>query len=371
MAETDEQIGSWIAAGLYDPGAPTADDRLALLKWLQAEGLTLEEMVEAAARGRLFAAVGDRILRGRGRRLTIDDCADVAGMHRDRFVALWRALGFPDPAPGSLLLTEVEARTFSVVALAELVLGEARADRLSTTISRAMRTIAEATNTAFIEADDSTMLDRSGSELTTAQVDAMYDGMIPSFHQWLLVLHALHHESTNDHLELAFGLGDRGDEAIRLAVGFGDVTGYTSLSNRLSSGEFATLVGAFERWAADEVRQAGASLVKTLGDGLMFVGSIEAVARAALRLVQPRAAPAELRLHAGIAYGAVLATGGDYFGPVVNLAARLCGAAADGEVLADTPAASAWLGHGPATRSGSSALKGFDQPVELWRLRLE
>lgn len=370
MASPHPHQDAWAAAGLYDPDAPGADDRLGLLRWLDEQGITLEEMLQADAEGRLFAVVGDRILRGTDPRLTSDECAAAAGVSPDRFLAAWRALGFPDPAPDHPLLTSEEAATFSIIAVADSVLGVTGSDRLATTISRAMRTIAEATNTAFIEADDSTMLDRSGSELTTAQVDALYDGMIPSFHQWLLVLHALHHESSNRHLELAFGLGDRHEAAVRLAVGFADVTGYTALSNRLPSAEFATVISDFEQWAADSVRQGGAHLVKTLGDGLMFVGALEAVVRTALRLAAPGAAPGGLGLHAGVAYGAVLPRGGDYFGPTVNLAARLCGVAPDGVVIADSAAASAWKASGAAAPAGRHTLKGIDRPTDVWALGL-
>ena len=364
-----DAVATWIDAGLYDPDAPRADDRLQLLRWLSEQGIPLEEMVAADAEGRLFAVVGDRILRGSERRLPSTECAEMAGVPHDRFLEIWRSLGFPDPAPDDLLLTATEAESFSIVALAGSVLGADGADRLGMTISHAMRVIAEATNVAFIEADDSTMLDQSGSELRTAQVDALYDGMIPLFHRWLLVLHALHHESSNRHLELAFGLGDRDDEAVRLAVGFGDVTGYTSLSSRLSNAEFAGVVSAFRQWASNEVRRSGAHLVKTLGDGLMFVGSVEAVVRTARRLVRRGAAPAELRLHAGVTYGPVLPSGGDYFGPTVNLAARLCSIAGDGEVLADAAAAGAWEPTGGAVACGTRALKGIDDPVEVWALQ--
>lgn len=368
MASADPQIDAWSAAGLYDPDAPAAADRLGLLLWLDEQGITLEEMLKADADGRLFAVVGDRVLRGTDPRLTSAECADAAGMSHERFQACWRALGFPDSDHNDRLLTAREAATFSIVAAADSVLGVDGSDRLGMTISRAMRTIAEATNTAFIDADDSTMLDRSGSELTTAQMDALYDGMIPSFHQWLLVLHALHHESSNRHLELAFGLGQHDEQAVRLAVGFADVTAYTALSNKLSGAAFATVIAEFERWAANEVRQGGAHLVKTLGDGLMFVGSIDAVAAAAVRLAEEGAAPGDLRLHAGVSYGAVLPLGGDYFGPTVNLAARLCGVASDGVVLADTPTATAWRAVGAATPNGSRSLKGIDRPVEVWAL---
>ena len=43
------------AAGLYDPDAPTASDRLALLQYLDERGATVEQMVEADAEGLLYA----------------------------------------------------------------------------------------------------------------------------------------------------------------------------------------------------------------------------------------------------------------------------------------------------------------------------
>ena len=44
-------VAEFEAAGLYDPAAPGAADRLALLQWLAAQGATLERMVEALHHG--------------------------------------------------------------------------------------------------------------------------------------------------------------------------------------------------------------------------------------------------------------------------------------------------------------------------------
>ena len=69
----------------------------------------------------------------------------------------------------------------------------------------------------------------------------------------------------------------------------------------------------------------------------------------------------------GLAYGAVLAINGDYFGNPVNLAARLVASAAPGQILIDAqlhtqlPRWSA-AAHGPLT------LKGFDAPVTAYEL---
>lgn len=360
-------VRAWIDAGLYDPARDGAQDRLALLRWLDDQEIPLEDMIRAEAEGRLFALVGDRIVRGTGRRLTAPECAEVAGLSLPRFVSLWRALGFPDPEPDTTLMTEREAETFAITALASDILGERAGDRLAATISHAVRTIAEAVNVAFIEAENDTMLDRSGSELATAQVDAMFDSMIPDFHRWLSVLHALHHEASNRHLELSYGLGDHRD-VVRLAIGFADISGYTALSDRLEHAEFAEVLFEFWGWATDQIRRARAQMVKTLGDGVMFVGSVDAVAEAALALVHPGAAPAALGLHAGVTHGDVLPAGGDYFGPTVNLAARLCDQADDGVVLADESVAEVWKSQGAAVPAGSREVKGIGEPVAVWTL---
>lgn len=364
---TSEDVRTWIEAGLYDPAHDTAEDRLALLRWLEDQEIPLEEMIRADANGRLFALVGDRIVRGTGRRLTPAECASVAGLSLSRFVSVWRALGFPDPEPDTALMTAPEAETFAIVALATEILGDRASDRLATTISHAVRTIADATNVAFIEAENDTMLDRSGNELATAQVDAMFDSMIPDLHRWLSVLHVLHHEASNRHLELSYGLGDHRD-VVRLSVGFADISGYTSLSGRLEHSEFAQVLSEFWQWATDQIRRAGAQLVKTLGDGVMFVGPGDAVVQAALALVSPGAAPAGLGLRAGVTHGDVLPAGGDYFGPTVNLAARLCDQADDGVVLADEAAAEIWRTRGAAVAGGTREVKGIGEPVAVWTL---
>jgi hypothetical protein len=69
----DDDLGAltaaWIAAGLYDPAAPRAADRLELLRWLHGRNVTLQQMEDAASIGQLNALGGDLSLRP-GPRLT-------------------------------------------------------------------------------------------------------------------------------------------------------------------------------------------------------------------------------------------------------------------------------------------------------------
>ena len=62
-------VADFEAAGLYDPAAPGAADRLALLEWLVSQGATLEQMVDAQRHGSLTGLAGDLVLRP-GERLT-------------------------------------------------------------------------------------------------------------------------------------------------------------------------------------------------------------------------------------------------------------------------------------------------------------
>jgi adenylate cyclase len=74
----------------------------------------------------------------------------------------------------------------------------------------------------------------------------------------------------------------------------------------------------------------------------------------------------------GLAVGEILSRGGDYYGPVVNLASRIADMAVPNEILvtadlrerADTPGEP--LTFDPA---GRRLPKGFDEPIELFALR--
>ncbi|MGH9260632.1 MAG: adenylate/guanylate cyclase domain-containing protein, partial [Acidimicrobiales bacterium] len=74
----------------------------------------------------------------------------------------------------------------------------------------------------------------------------------------------------------------------------------------------------------------------------------------------------------GLVFGEVLFRHGDYYGPVVNMAARLVDAAIPGEALVDGSVVEATkdetLVFEPA---GRRMLKGFEAPVAVWSLIAE
>jgi adenylate cyclase len=123
--------------------------------------------------------------------------------------------------------------------------------------------------------------------------------------------------------------------AVDMAIGFADLSGYTSLSARLDPNALVAMIDAFETIAFDVVAAAGANVVKRIGDAVMFMTPAPGVAcDLTLDLVDACASDAQLPpLRAGLAFGSVIVRGGDVYGPFVNLAARLCTAAAPGEIV--------------------------------------
>jgi class 3 adenylate cyclase len=112
-------------------------------------------------------------------------------------------------------------------------------------------------------------------------------------------------------------------------------------------------------------------VVKFIGDEVMWVSTTpDLLVKAAVDLVDhPSAREAGLQVRAGLGYGEVLAINGDYFGNMVNLAARLVAAAKPGQVLA-TAAVRDELPEWPAVVQEPLTLKGFDDPVTAYDLRL-
>ena len=158
-------------------------------------------------------------------------------------------------------------------------------------------------------------------------------------------------------------------ELARLAIGFVDLVGSTTLQARLDPADLGALVSRFETRAFEVIAAGGGRLVKFIGDEIM-VAAIDPVAGCHIVLdlveaftddgTQPRG---------GLVFGEVLFRHGDYYGPVVNLAARLVDTAIPGEVLVDASVADEAkdeaLSFEPA---GRRQVKGFDAPVAVWSL---
>src|SRR5581483_936948 len=105
---TNVDVGELTAAGLYDESAPNAAGRLELLEYLIDQGCTVEEMVAANQRGRLFALSGDRIVIPGRDEFSLREMAERTGSDLDTVAKIWRALGFVELGPDDGLACEAD-----------------------------------------------------------------------------------------------------------------------------------------------------------------------------------------------------------------------------------------------------------------------
>lgn len=161
-------------------------------------------------------------------------------------------------------------------------------------------------------------------------------------------------------------------DAQELVVGFADLVGFTALSRTLQQSELGEMIEAFESRAAEVVAVNGGRIVKTMGDGVLFVADEAAAgAEIGLGLLAAMAAADTLpALRVGLAKGTVLTRLGDVYSSTVNLASRLTGLAKPDSVLVDDALASA-LDSDPQftlVRLRRVSVRGLDR-LHPWLLR--
>lgn len=174
----------------------------------------------------------------------------------------------------------------------------------------------------------------------------------------------------------------------RVALLFTDLTDSTALYSRVGDAKAFKVVHEHFDLLMSIITQRRGTLVKTIGDAVMaaFVEERDAIGAAVEMLERfpmfrgglPEADRTYLKVgvYAGPCY--VVTANGilDYFGQTVNLAARLQGAAAAGEIIlvdavADEAHEQGWLGrHAPGERF-DAVLKGLEGPVKVARIPVD
>ncbi len=367
MTITTPTTADFEAAGLYDPGAPDAADRLALLEWLVEHGVSLEQMAAYQGNRPLITLAGDLVVRP-GRRMTLAEAARRAGTTPELVQRMRVASGLAPARPDEPVFTQEDVTTFQTVAAGATLFGETAMLQFSRVLGASVARIAEAAIALFIANVELPAREAQASSVALAQqnltaVQAL--GVLPSTIEAFL---RAHFEAAIDRQRTARdSMRTRGD-LLTLTVGFVDLVGFTPLARRLSVDELGTLVGRFEAFASDVVVARNGRLVKQIGDAVMFVAArADTACEIALTLLEQFAPDDVVRPRGGLASGQVLMRGGDYYGPVVNLASRLGDLAVPREILV-TPAVVEGARRGPFVfePAGKRMLKGVDEPQAVF-----
>jgi adenylate cyclase len=368
----DDDHDDLIAAGLYDPAAADAAARLALLRYLVDEiGASIPELVQAHEEGGLLSFAAIRTLRREGERWTLSEVAATAGIEPELAAAVWRAAGFAAVRPFERRFGTSDVVVFELVRDLVALVGREHSLQLIRTAGEAVARIAEA-EIALLRSNVEAPLAADGHFENVArsyasaarQLVPRVTNLIDTFHRHQLELIGRRYSAVNAPTSSA--------NVVELAVGFADIAGYTGLSHQLDASELATMLAQFEATTGDLIAASGASVAKRIGDAVMFVTNAPGIACAlALELIEGCARERLPKLRVGLAVGEVIVRQGDFYGPTVNLAARLVSSAEAGTALTD-----AGLHHRLARVRGGYAfaaagkynLAGFIEPVEAYQL---
>jgi adenylate cyclase len=281
---------------------------------------------------------------------------------------MWRALGLRVDDVDTAGFTDADVAVLSEFRAATELLDERAVLEFVRVLGSSLARIAEAASAIFGAEvfipgrETATLLER-------AQLDQVGRALLMRVPSALEPLFRHIHDVTMRRANKAFDPATR--ETLPLAVGFVDLVGFTPLSRRLSTEELVETVTTFEAQATHLAASHDARVVKLIGDEVMFVALNPTDAcDVALGLTESfRNIERPVTPRGGVAFGQVLARSGDYYGPTVNLAARIGQLAVPHEILTDSSLRDFVTASDAPFQfelAGRRMLKGFDEPVNLY-----
>lgn len=349
----------------FDAADPNVQELRGLVDLVRELGASSDEIVASAVLDSLGPLALDLAVRPPGDSVPLDDYAATSGIAPDLVHDLWLALGLPESSPMPFPVTpDMSAALFVFAALVEpfghdTVLGFARvvgssSERIADALASASRVGVEAPQRT--EGVPYLEVARSYTEVGRELLPLLWDAVGAVFRRHLVLV-------SYEGFDV-----DRARDAVTIAraIGFIDLVGSTEVLRTQSVAEMAHSVNEFERLVGDRVTKAGGRLVKLIGDEAMFsfIDSRAAVATA-MELTEASANPVRV----GLAFGDVVAMHGDYFGPTVNLAARLVAVAKPSTVVVSTSMPDAAAGPYQFVAVDTPPLRGFPEVTSAFEVR--
>jgi adenylate cyclase len=371
-------VDDWESAGIYDPDDPNADERRALLEYLTERGATLEQMVEAHAVRSLPGVAGDLVTQGENVLVPISEISARSGVSVPRVMRAMLAAGIPvtegSTVPAELVTLMEAFETGSALMGDDAILAFTRV------LGSAAINIAEAAVALFWaefgpgsvkEGPDELARARLSEEATRAFLfvpDVMAQALLDQF------------ERAQRRAQLVRGWSDPsadggpGGPTEVVALGFVDLVGSTAWAQTLDFRRQSLALTRFESAAWSSAVLTGGRVIKTIGDAVFFAAP-DADSACRIGTAVCRAAGEDDVLppaRGAVGIGSVTPREGDYYGPLVNLLARLVKVGDPGELVVTGEVAGAlsperWAlrGREPAALPG---IEGAVRAFVVWPL---
>ena len=276
------------------------------------------------------------MLLGESPALTREDVERQAGVPGDLGLAIWTAMGFAEIPYGQRAFTsrDVQALTTASDLLALGIIDPDTLLVLARAMGQGLAKLAEAQLDVFralsggLTVEESIVVAAdSGSEV------------LPKLEQLVLFVWRRQFAAA---VQRSLATAQQDGMPV-LAVGFVDLVNFTRSTRTWDAAMLERTLERFERDLSLRVAASGGRVVKTLGDGVLYVmADVRAAVTVASETVEVHRHDPDLpSVRAGVAAGPVLVRLGDVFGEPVNLASRLTEEARPDSLLVDKHTAAA------------------------------
>ena len=199
--------------------------------------------------------------------LNESDLSEASGVEAATIRHLWRAMGFPDPAPGARAFTPADAHALRGVG----AVLDARGEQTVVQDARVLSSLLAGAANVIARRLSGDIRDYQGAGIPAAQAAELVESRLIDVSGLLeyLFRRQLLTELTRQVTADIDRLGATVTQP--MTVIFADLVGFTALTKELEELEIDRLVARFQAIAFDVVAAAGGRVVKTLGDGAMVV----------------------------------------------------------------------------------------------------
>ena len=311
------------ARGIDHERAQDDNDLVDSVRVLLSRGVTLDELEEFGfAKALSQRSIRPNPLHG----IDADEALDHVGIDEEFSRRLRLAMGLQGGSGLGLTPEELEA-TRLFASLADLV-GEQEMLSVVRVVGSSTARIARAT-TELLRVNFQPPIDTTPARLTDAveAYAALIDASLPAFLDATAALVRRHLAAVLADEQAWMVDASRSATLQEHTIGFADLVGFTAFTEQVDAAAFMAAMVQFEREVQDAVVDQGGTVVKLIGDEVMFAtpNPVSAVRVAAALVGIGRDIPGLDGMRVGLAYGQVIRSGGDFYGTVVNTAARIVG----------------------------------------------
>ena len=273
----------------------------------------------------------EKTLLGGPRRYTRAELTELVDVDPQRFVSLWRSLGFAEVPADDVFFTDGDRKAMErLERLRESGLApEELEEAVTRSVAMAMATLADWQVEMIYE-----MVGYGHRSVEDQQLQQVSDQVVPLLREMQTYVWRRHLAAAAGRLMTSL---PEDSETRSLVVGFADMVEFTKATRQLAPGELTVLIEQFQSAVSNVIANGNGRVVKTVGDEILFVADDPGTgAEIALTLLDEVAKSATVpQLRIGLAVGPVVTRFGDVYGEAVNIAARLTTNTRPGRILVD------------------------------------